>query len=40
MCWMVFGTQKAIADGSLKQQILPTNVDGCGFNETILEPQQ
>jgi hypothetical protein len=40
MAWMVFGTQRAIANGTIKQDILPTTVDGCGFNETIPETQQ
>ncbi|KDR17309.1 Sodium-coupled monocarboxylate transporter 2 [Zootermopsis nevadensis] len=40
MSWVVFGTQTAIANGSMKQKVLPTNADGCGFNETIPELQQ
>ncbi|KAJ4433269.1 hypothetical protein ANN_15528 [Periplaneta americana] len=34
MGWMMFGTQKSLADGTLKYPKLPTNTDGCGINIT------
>ncbi|XP_069699563.1 sodium-coupled monocarboxylate transporter 1-like [Periplaneta americana] len=37
MGWLVFGTQKAIADGTLRYPKLPTSAAGCGFNDTLTE---
>ncbi|PSN54821.1 hypothetical protein C0J52_02922 [Blattella germanica] len=37
MGWIVFGTQKAMADGTIKQPLLSSNVEGCPFNVTIPE---
>ncbi|PSN54835.1 hypothetical protein C0J52_02932 [Blattella germanica] len=34
MAWIVFGSQKAIMEGRLKHQTLPTTAEGCGYNDT------
>jgi hypothetical protein len=39
MGWIVFGTQKAMSDGRIKQPALPASVDGCAFNVTLPELQ-
>ncbi|KDR17310.1 hypothetical protein L798_08509 [Zootermopsis nevadensis] len=38
MGWIVFGAQKAFADGTLSYPKLPTSTEGCGFNLTLPEP--
>ncbi|XP_069698871.1 sodium-coupled monocarboxylate transporter 1-like [Periplaneta americana] len=40
MTWLVFGTQKAVADGIIKHPVLPTTAKGCGFNDTVQENAQ
>jgi hypothetical protein len=39
MGWVVFGTQKAMSDGRIKQPVLPVSVEGCAFNVTLPESQ-
>ncbi|KAJ9575567.1 hypothetical protein L9F63_007575, partial [Diploptera punctata] len=39
MGWIVFGAQTAIARGHFKQPFLPTSVEGCNTNATILLSQ-
>lgn len=39
MGWLVFGTQKAMADGRIKQPALSLSVEGCSYNMTLPEPQ-
>jgi hypothetical protein len=39
MGWVVFGTQKAMADSKIKQPTLPVSVEGCSFNVTLPELQ-
>ncbi|KAJ4433272.1 hypothetical protein ANN_15531 [Periplaneta americana] len=35
MGWIVFGAQKEMAEGRIKQPLLPTSVEGCGYNVTV-----
>ncbi|XP_069699566.1 sodium-coupled monocarboxylate transporter 1-like isoform X2 [Periplaneta americana] len=37
MGWLVFGTQKAFADGTMSYPKLPTSTAACGFNDTLTE---
>lgn len=37
MGWLVFGSQKEMAEGRMRDVSLPTSVDGCGFNVTMPE---
>ncbi|XP_021923924.1 sodium-coupled monocarboxylate transporter 2-like [Zootermopsis nevadensis] len=35
MGWIVFGTQRELAEGRIKQPVLPVSVEGCSFNVTL-----
>lgn len=37
MGWLVFGTQKALAERTMIYQKLPTSIEACGFNTTLTE---
>jgi hypothetical protein len=39
MGWIVFGTQKAMADGKIKHPTLPVSVQGCSSNITLPDLQ-
>jgi hypothetical protein len=40
MSWVVFGTQTALANGSMKHKVLPMSTGGCSLNVSITEAEQ